>query len=136
MAQNDGRVVSNFIIQALNNEDLSIYGDGSQTRSFCYVDDLIYGLMKTMDTEDSFTGPINLGNDLELSIKDIAEKIICLSNSNSLIKYINPVSDDPMQRKPDLSLAKQVINWEPKVNLEKGLNLTIDYFKKELERIV
>ena len=133
MAQNDGRVISNFILQALNNKDLSIYGDGTQTRSFCYVNDLIEGLIKVMNTKNSFTGPVNLGNDLELSIKDIAEKIICLSNSSSSIKYMNPVSDDPMQRKPDLSLAKKVIDWKPKVNLNQGLNLTINYFKKLLK---
>lgn len=133
MAQNDGRVISNFIIQALNNQDLSIYGSGAQTRSFCYVDDLIDGLIKIMNTEDSFTGPINLGNDLELSIKDIAEKIIRLSNSQSSINYIDPVSDDPMQRKPDLGLAKKVINWNPKTDLNQGLNLTIDYFRNILK---
>ena len=134
MMKNDGRVISNFIIQALNNEDLSIYGDGSQTRSFCYVDDLIGGLIKIMDTKDSFTGPINLGNDLELSIKDIAEKIIQLSNSQSSINYIDPVSDDPMQRKPDLGLAKKIINWNPKTDLSQGLNLTIDYFRNILNK--
>ena len=134
MAQNDGRVISNFIIQALNNKDLSIYGSGLQTRSFCYVDDLIEGLIKIMNTEDSFTGPINLGNDLELSIKDIAEKIIHLSNSQSSIKYIKAVSDDPMQRKPDLTLAKKIINWESKTSLNQGLNLTIDYFRDILKK--
>jgi len=133
MAQNDGRVISNFIIQALNNKDLSIYGSGAQTRSFCYVDDLIDGLIKIMNTEDSFTGPINLGNDLELSIKDIAEKIVQLSNSQSSINYIDPVSDDPMQRKPDLGLAKKIINWNPKTDLNQGLNLTIDYFRNILK---
>ena len=133
MAQNDGRVISNFIIQALNNQDLSIYGSGAQTRSFCYVDDLIDGLIKIMNTEDSFTGPINLGNDLELSIKDIAEKIVRLSNSQSSINYIDPVSDDPMQRKPDLGLAKKIINWNPKTDLNQGLNLTIDYFRNILK---
>ena len=133
MAQNDGRVISNFIIQALNNQDLSIYGSGAQTRSFCYVDDLIDGLIKIMNTEDSFTGPINLGNDLELSIKDIAEKIVQLSNSQSSINYIDPVSDDPMQRKPDLGLAKKIINWNPKTDLNQGLNLTIDYFRNILK---
>ena len=134
MAQNDGRVISNFIIQALNNKDLSIYGSGNQTRSFCYVDDLIEGLIKIMNTEDSFTGPVNLGNDLELSIKDIAEKIIRVSNSQSSINYIDPVSDDPMQRRPDLGLAKKIINWNPKTNLSQGLNLTIDYFRNILNK--
>ena len=134
MAQNDGRVISNFIIQALNNKDLSIYGSGNQTRSFCYVDDLIDGLIKIMNTEDSFTGPVNLGNDLELSIKDIAEKIIRLSNSHSSINCIDPVSDDPMQRKPDLGLAKKYINWNPKTDLDQGLKLTIDYFRNILNK--
>ena len=129
MAKNDGRVISNFIIQALNNEDLFIYGDGFQTRSFCYVDDLIEGLVNVMNTDDSFMGPINLGNDLELSINDIAKKIIDLSNSSSSIKYIDSVSDDPMQRKPDLSLAHKIIDWNPSTKLDEGILFTIDYFK-------
>ena len=132
MAKNDGRVISNFIVQALDNKNLSIYGDGSQTRSFCYVDDLINGLMQVMNTEDSFVGPINLGNDLELSIKDIAKKVIDLSNSKSSIEYLMPVSDDPMQRKPDLTLAKNIIDWKPKVGIDKGISFTIDYFKNQL----
>jgi len=132
MAKNDGRVISNFIVQALDNKNLSIYGDGSQTRSFCYVDDLINGLMQVMNTEDSFVGPINLGNDLELSIKDIAKKVIDLSSSKSSIKYLMPVSDDPMQRKPDLTLAKNIIDWKPKVGIDKGISFTIDYFKNQL----
>ena len=126
MAKNDGRVISNFIVQALENKNLSIYGDGFQTRSFCYVDDLINGLMQVMNTEDSFVGPINLGNDLELSIKDIAKKVIDLSNSKSSIEYLMPVSDDPMQRKPDLTLAKNIIGWKPKVGIDKGISFTID----------
>lgn len=129
MAKNDGRVVSNFIIQALQNKNLSIYGDGNQTRSFCYVDDLIDGIIKIMETKESFIGPINLGNDFELSIKSIAEKIINLSKSKASIKYIQPLSDDPMQRKPDLKLAKKIINWEPQTTLDKGLLSTIKYFK-------
>tara|TARA_B100000945_G_scaffold42475_1_gene28748 strand:+ start:678 stop:1622 length:945 start_codon:yes stop_codon:yes gene_type:complete len=129
MAKNDGRVISNFIIQALNNENLFIHGDGSQTRSFCYVDDLIEGLVNVMNTDDSFMGPINLGNDLELSINDIAKKIIDLSSSSSSIKYIDSVSDDPMQRKPDLSLAHKIIDWNPSTKLDEGILLTIDYFK-------
>ena len=132
MAKNDGRVISNFIVQALDNKNLSIYGDGSQTRSFCYVDDLINGLMQVMNTEDSFVGPINLGNDLELSIKDIAKKVIDLSNSKSSIEYLMPVSDDPMQRKPDLTLANNIIDWNPKVGIDQGISFTIDYFKNQL----
>ena len=133
MAQNDGRVISNFIIQALKNKPLTVYGDGSQTRSFCYVTDLIKGLIQIMDTSNSFTGPINLGNDAEIRIKDIADKIIGLTKSKSKIKYIDAVSDDPMQRKPDLTLAKSTIGWNPEVNIDDGINLTIDYFKKELK---
>jgi len=133
MAQNDGRVISNFIIQALKNKSLNIYGDGSQTRSFCYVNDLIKGLIQIMDTSNIFTGPINLGNDTEISVKDIADKIIVLTKSKSKINYIDPVSDDPMQRKPDLTLAKNTIGWNPEVNIDDGINLTIDYFKKELK---
>ena len=133
MAQNDGRVISNFIIQALKNKSLNIYGDGYQTRSFCYVNDLIKGLIQIMDTSNTFTGPINLGNDAEIRIKDIADKIIGLTKSKSNINYIDPVSDDPMQRKPDLTLAKNTIGWNPEVTIDDGINLTIDYFKKELK---
>tara|TARA_Y100001968_G_scaffold308051_1_gene326418 strand:+ start:86 stop:1033 length:948 start_codon:yes stop_codon:yes gene_type:complete len=132
MAQNDGRVISNFIIQALKNEDLSIYGDGLQTRSFCYVDDLIDGIIKIMDTQDSFIGPVNLGNDLELTILEIAQKIIELSNSKSSIKHLEAVLDDPIQRKPDLSLANKAINWKANTSIEEGIFRTIDYFKKEI----
>ena len=134
MAQNDGRVISNFIVQALKNEDLKIYGDGTQTRSFCFVSDLITGLINTMNSKNSFIGPINIGNDLELSIKDIAKKIIYLSDSRSLIKHIKALSDDPMQRRPDLSIAKKIISWDPKINLEEGLVLTIDYFRGILKK--
>ena len=129
MALNDGRVISNFIIQALKNEDITIYGDGNQTRSFCYVDDLIKGIVDIMDLEKDFTGPINLGTDLELSIKQIAQKIIALTKSQSNINFLKPVSDDPLQRKPDLRLAKQKISWNPQISLDKGLENTINYFK-------
>jgi len=129
MALNDGRVISNFIIQALKNEDITIYGDGNQTRSFCYVDDLIKGIVDIMDLEKDFTGPINLGTDLELSIKQIAQKIIALTKSQSNINFLKPVSDDPLQRKPDLRLAKQKISWNPQNSLDKGLENTINYFK-------
>ena len=129
MAKNDGRVISNFIIQALTNQDLSIYGDGSQTRSFCYVDDLVNGLISVMNTDDKFTGPINLGNDIELSILEIAKKIIKLTNSDSSIITLPPLPDDPMQRRPDLSLAKKLIGWNLKIDIDRGLALTIDYFK-------
>jgi len=129
MQKNDGRVISNFIVQALNNKPLTIYGDGSQTRSFCYVDDLIAGLIKFMNKIDDFTGPINLGNDLELSILDIANKIIQLSGSKSSIKYLNSLPDDPIQRRPDLSLANQTIGWNPSTKIDEGILLTIEYFK-------
>ena len=130
MHEDDGRVMSNFILQALNNEPITIYGDGTQTRSFCYVDDLVEGLVKVMNTEDSFTGPINLGSDREISIKDLAEKIIKLTKSNSKLKFLKALSDDPMQRRPDLTLAKKIINWSHNTSLESGINSTIKYFKK------
>ena len=132
MALNDGRVISNFIIQALKNEDITIYGDGNQTRSFCYVDDLIEGIINLMDLEENFTGPVNLGTDNELSINKIAETIIKLSNSNSKIKHVDALSDDPMQRKPDLALAYQKIKWNPKIDINTGILETIKYFKEQI----
>ena len=132
MALNDGRVISNFIIQALKNEDLTIYGDGNQTRSFCYVDDLIDGIVNIVDLETSFTGPINLGNDNELSIDKIAKLVIQLSGSKSKIKNLKPLSDDPIQRKPNLTLANHKINWKPKVDIETGILKTIQYFKNQI----
>ena len=128
MALNDGRVISNFIVQALKNEDITIYGDGNQTRSFCYVDDLIWGLINIMELKQEFTGPINLGTDIEISINEIAQKIIKLTNSKSKIKYLKAVSDDPTQRKPDLTYAKDLLSWKPKYDLESGLKETIKYF--------
>ena len=130
MQKNDGRVISNFIVQALMGKSLTIYGDGFQTRSFCYVDDLIIGLIQLMNETDEFTGPINLGNDSELSILDIAEKIIKLSKSKSSIEYLASLADDPIQRRPDLSLANEIIGWNPSTRLEEGILLTIEYFKK------
>ena len=132
MHPNDGRVVSNFIIQALKNEDITIYGDGKQTRSFCFVDDLIGAMLLIMNTEDDFTGPINIGNPEEHTIQEIAEKIIDLTNSNSQIIFKQLPEDDPKQRKPDISIAKGKINWEPKINLVNGLKQTINYFEKIL----
>ena len=129
MAINDGRVISNFIVQSLNNDSITIYGNGKQTRSFCYVDDLINGLIAVMNTDDNFTGPINLGNDLELSIIDIANIIIKTSGSKSIIKHLEALPDDPNQRRPDLSLAKQMIQWSPSTKLEDGIKSTIEYFK-------
>ena len=130
MHPNDGRVVSNFIVQALRNEDITIYGDGSQTRSFQYVDDLIEGAIRLMATPDDFTGPINIGNPGEFTILELAEKVIRLTGSKSKIVFLPLPSDDPKQRQPDITLARKVLNWEPKVPLEEGLKLTIDYFRK------
>lgn len=128
MAQNDGRVVSNFILQALKNEDITIYGDGSQTRSFCYVDDLVEGLIKMMNSK--LTGPVNLGNPSERTVLDFAKLIIKLTNSSSKIVNKPLPSDDPTKRRPDISLAKQELDWQPKVDIIEGLNKTIEYFKK------
>lgn len=128
MDPKDGRVVTNFIIQALTNEDITIYGDGSQTRSFCYVDDMVSALIKMMATDDNFTGPVNLGNPNEFSILELAEKIIGKTNSSSNIINCPLPNDDPTQRKPDISLAKYNLNWEPKVMLDEGLDKTIEYY--------
>ncbi len=130
MYVNDGRVVSNFIVQALRGEDLTVYGDGSQTRSFQYVDDLINGMTKMMDAKD-FTGPVNLGNPDEFTIKELAEKVLELTGSKSKIVYKDLPRDDPKRRKPDISLAKEKLDWEPKVPLREGLLKTIDYFKSK-----
>ena len=125
----DGRVISNFIVQALRGEDLTVFGDGSQTRCFCYVDDLIVGMLNLMDTEKEIKGPVNIGNDEELTIIDIAEKIIKATNSKSKIEYKELPQDDPRKRQPDITLAKSKLNWEPTIELEEGLKKTIDYFK-------
>jgi UDP-glucuronate decarboxylase len=132
MNSNDGRVVSNFIVQALKGEDITIYGDGSHTRSFQYVDDLLDGLIKLMDTPDKFTGPVNLGNPMEFTIKALAEMIIRMTGSKSKIVYLPLPQDDPKQRKPDISLAIKELNWKPTVSLEVGLEKTISYFEKTL----
>lgn len=133
MALDDGRVVSNFVVQALQNQAISIYGDGSQTRSFCFVSDLIQGLIKLMNTPENFVGPINLGNPVEFSIKQLAETIIGLTGSKSEITYHDLPSDDPKQRKPDIYNAEMNLDWIPSVTLENGLNSTIAYFKKVLD---
>ena len=130
MNKNDGRVVSNFIVQALQNKDITIYGDGSQTRSFCYVSDLINGMIKMMENEIGFIGPVNLGNPVETSILNFAKFIIELTGSKSKIVFLPLPSDDPTQRKPDISLAKEKLNWEPSVDVKDGLLKTIEYFKK------
>jgi UDP-glucuronate decarboxylase len=132
MHPNDGRVVSNFIVQALTKKDISIYGDGSQTRSFCYVDDLISGMMKLMNT-DGVTGPINIGNPGEFTIRELAEKVIELTGSSSKILFMPLPSDDPRQRRPDISIAKEKLGWEPRISLEDGLRRTIEYFKNNLD---
>jgi UDP-glucuronate decarboxylase len=134
MDANDGRVVSNFINQALKGQDLTIYGDGSHTRSFQYVDDLLDGLIKLMDTPDSFTGPVNLGNPVEFTIKSLAEKIIKMTGSKSKIIHLPLPLDDPKQRKPDITLALKELSWSPRVDLETGLAKTIEYFSGILKK--
>lgn len=131
MNPNDGRVVSNFIVQALKGEDITIFGDGTQTRSFQYVDDLVDGMIRMMNTEKAFTGPVNLGNPNEFTMLELAEKILKLTESNSKIIFKELPQDDPKQRQPDISLAKQKLdNWEPSIQLEEGLVKVIEYFKK------
>jgi len=133
MAENDGRVVSNFIVQALKNQEITIYGTGNQTRSFCYVSDLVSGIVKMMNSEKEFTGPVNLGNPVETSIIEFAKKIIELTGSSSKIIYCPLPQDDPVQRRPDITLAKTRLNWEPTVKLENGLKETINYFENKLK---
>jgi UDP-glucuronate decarboxylase len=132
MHPNDGRVVSNFVVQALKGEPITIYGDGQQTRSFCYVDDLVDGFVKLMDTPDDVTGPVNLGNPGEFTIRELAEKVIDLTGSKSKMVRKPLPADDPMQRKPDITLAKKTLGWEPKIQLEAGLEKTIAYFENLL----
>jgi len=132
MHPNDGRVVSNFIVQALRGEDITVYGDGSQTRSFCYVDDLIEAFVRVMGTEDNFVGPINIGNPGEFTILELAEKVIAMTGSASNIINMPLPQDDPIQRQPDISLAREKIDWEPRVALDQGLGRTIAYFDKLL----
>ena len=130
MLPNDGRVVSNFIVQALNGEDLTIYGDGSQTRSFCYCDDLIDGLIRMMNTDDSVIGPINIGNPKEFTIKQLAESVIELTGSKSKLVFLPAPADDPQQRQPVIDQAKEILHWEPTIPLREGLMKTIEYFKQ------
>ena len=129
MHPDDGRVVSNFIVQALKGESLTIYGDGSQTRSFCYVDDLVAGLIRLMRTEDDCTGPVNLGNPDEFQIKELAERVLALVGSRSKIIYKELPQDDPRQRRPDITLAKAQLNWQPSIALDEGLRRTVEYFR-------
>ena len=133
MHPNDGRVVSNFIVQALQGKDITIYGDGSQTRSFQYVDDLVEGMIKMMDSREDFTGPVNIGNPNEFTIKELAELVIELTGTKSKIIFKDLPEDDPLQRRPDISLAKKELDWKPKIQLKEGLKKTIDYFKKNIE---
>ncbi len=135
MLTNDGRVVSNFIVQALRGEDITIYGDGSQTRSFCYVDDMVDAFLRFMDTEREIIGPINLGNPNEFTILELAEKVIVLTNSSSKIQHLPLPSDDPKQRQPDISQAKETMKWEPSIELDTGLKHTVRYFKEVLNEM-
>jgi UDP-glucuronate decarboxylase len=135
MHPQDGRVVSNFIVQALRGEPITIYGDGSQTRSFCYVDDLIDGLIRLMNSSPEFTGPVNLGNPVEFHILELAELVLKMTNSSSKLVFKALPQDDPKQRKPSILLAQQELNWTPKINLEEGLDKTIHYFKKLFTQI-
>jgi UDP-glucuronate decarboxylase len=132
MHPNDGRVVSNFIVQALRSEDITLYGTGTQTRAFCYVDDLLEGFLRLMATDDQVTGPVNLGNPHEIQVRELAERILRLTGSRSRIIYRPLPQDDPMQRCPDITLAKRLLGWEPKVSLDEGLGHTIAYFDRLL----
>ncbi len=129
MHPDDGRVVSNFIVQALKNEPITVYGDGSQTRSFCYVDDMIDGIVRLMEMPDDFTGPVNLGNPDEITVKELATQIVALTSSRSELVFLKRPEDDPQQRRPDISLAEQSLGWRPRTSLEVGLGKTIDYFR-------
>ena len=134
MHPNDGRVVSNFIVQALRNQPITLYGDGTQTRSFCYVDDLIAGFVRLMDSPDDFTGPVNLGNPGEFTMIELAEAIRDLTGSRAPLVHQPLPQDDPRQRRPDIGLAKSVLGWEPKVPLRDGLKPTIAYFESLMNR--
>ena len=132
MHPDDGRVVSNFIVQALQGDTITIYGDGTQTRSFCYVDDLVDGMVKMMNSPKGFTGPVNLGNPAEYQVKDLAEMIVRLTGSKSPIEYQPLPMDDPKRRQPDISLAREKLDWEPRIEVEEGLKKTIDYFRERI----
>jgi UDP-glucuronate decarboxylase len=132
MHPNDGRVVSNFIVQALKGEDITVYGDGSQTRAFCYVDDLVEGFLRLMATADDVTGPVNLGNPVETPVRDLAQKVVEMVGSRSKLVFRPLPVDDPIQRCPDISRARSLLKWEPKVPLETGLQKTIQYFDRLL----
>jgi len=132
MDRNDGRVVSNFIMQSLTDKPITIYGDGNQTRSFCYIDDLIKGIVEMMESEEKIDTPINLGNPKEISIKELAQLIIMKTNSKSQIQYMNLPQDDPLKRNPNIEKAKEILKWEPVIKLNEGLDKTIEYFKNEM----
>lgn len=132
MHPNDGRVVSNFIVQALRGQDITIYGDGMQTRSFCYVDDLIEGMLRLMETEPGFAGPVNIGNPVEFTMNELAQQVLALTGSKSKLVFKPLPSDDPKQRQPDISVAKEKLGWEPKIPLAAGLEKTIAYFQRSL----
>ena len=134
MHPNDGRVVSNFIVQALRGQDITIYGDGSQTRSFCYVQDLVEALRRVMDTEEGFTGPINIGNPQEITIREVAEKVKTIVGGNSKIVHKELPQDDPSRRRPDITLAKKLLGWKPKIEIDEGLERTVSYFDRLLEK--
>ncbi|MDA8272959.1 MAG: SDR family oxidoreductase [Deltaproteobacteria bacterium] len=133
MLENDGRVVSNFIVQALQGDDLTVYGNGKQTRSFCYISDLIDGITLFMENKSGFTGPVNLGNNYEFTVIDFAKLVISLTGSKSKIRFVELPKDDPIQRNPDLTLARKILGYNPKVDIEEGLKKTISYFKKVLK---
>ena len=133
MSPNDGRVVSNFITQALSNKEITIYGDGFQTRSFCFIDDMVEGFIKFMSVDDTIKGPINLGNPHEINIISLAKMIVIMTNSKSKIREKKLPDDDPKIRKPDIYLAKKFLNWKPEISLEEGLSKTINYFEKLLQ---
>ena len=135
MHPNDGRVVSNFIVQALGNQDITIYGKGDQTRSFQYIDDLVEGMIRMMASPNGFTGPVNIGNPVEFTILELAERVIQLTGSKSNIIHKPLPSDDPMMRQPDISLAKKKLDWSPKVDLDEGLNRTIEFFKCDIFKL-
>ena len=126
----DGRVVSNFILQALRGEDITVYGDGSQTRSFCYVDDMVEALIRMMNRPKGFHGPVNLGNPAEMTVKELAELVIGMTGSQSKLSFVDLPQDDPTQRRPDISLARRMLDWEPKIALAEGLEKTIAYFRE------
>jgi UDP-glucuronate decarboxylase len=134
MQPNDGRVVSNFIVQALRDEPITVFGDGRQTRSFCYVDDLVAAIVAFMQDDDAFPGPIKLGNPSEVTVRELAETIIRLTNSKSRVEYKPLPSDDPQRRRPDISLARQRLDWQPTTKLEDGLRKVIDYFDDRLKQ--